>query len=658
MKKIFTLALVMAMTIASFAQVKSVKPSVKNMKAEKAVSVRGVEEGNPNMPVAPVRSIMATTAEETDLAYSTYDWQSNAAQRNFTAVWPDGYAVMCYTISSDPTTSFSDRGTGLAIFDPAVGEWEFTDGCVEGVKTGFGSIARYKENGLVVAAHTSNDCRIFIVEDFREGNRDFGQGIIMPTTGENGTTYDPCWPVVQCSGENLDIIHIITTEYALTVPYASPLLYSRYENGEFTVIHRILPNLDENNLSDGGSNIAYFMEYDPAKPNRVSFILNNAWSDCKAVISEDNGQTWNDRVFFQHPGINTTYSSDDGQLVYYPRWTDAEFDDEDNLNIVYEVNATTGEPGSGSYYPSMGAVAFWSETLPLNDSCVGGIGEGHGHPFIMDTNYLSNDIETSCWYWSNAPHEPVPEHFGLFYRLDENYQAIPWTEESPDVYYWLDLSDSGIQNADAHGKYNCGNISMPSMHMSGDRVYAFWSMLAGDSQSLYYDTEAGIHKFRIFAAKSYDRGQTWFTPKHVLSGFMNRNDEMVYGQLIPFIYTDDEGEYLWYCYQNDKQAGTFVQGDETVATDNLYKAVKVYVNEITGMEEESGLTVAQDINVYPNPAQGSFNVQLTNAGNVNIYNTVGQLVKTYNNVVEVNVNLEAGMYFVNAGNQTVKVVVK
>ena len=49
---------------------------------------------------------------------------------------------------------------------------------------------------------------------------------------------------------------------------------------------------------------------------------------------------------------------------------------------------------------------------------------------------------------------------------------------------------------------------------------------------------------------------------------------------------------------------------------------------------------------------------MANASDVNIYNAVGQLVKTYNNVTEMSVNLESGVYFVNAGNQTVKVVVK
>ena len=109
---------------------------------------------------------------------------------------------------------------------------------------------------------------------------------------------------------------------------------------------------------------------------------------------------------------------------------------------------------------------------------------------------------------------------------------------------------------------------------------------------------------------------------------------------------------------NDMEPGTVVQNDETVWDNNYFRAVKVYLDYVIYDVEESPLTVATTVNVYPNPAQGSFKVSLNNQSNVNIYNAVGQLVKTYNNVSEINVNLEAGVYFVNAGNQTVKVVVK
>jgi hypothetical protein len=643
MKKVFTLALVMAIAVTSFAQVKSI--SHKSVKAEpqQMQVFRGTEETTVQSFGAPTRSVVVDD-DPIELSYTTYDWQSNMGARNYTAIWPDGYAVMCYTLATDAT--YSDRGTGLAIFDPAVGEWEYTETRVEGVKTGFGSIARYKENGLVIAAHTSSDCRIFLVEDFRGGNRDFGEGIVLPTEGEDGRTQDICWPVVQCSGENLDIVHVLATEYTLTVPYPSALLYTRYENGNFTVKNHVIPNIDANHVSDGGSNIAYFMLYNPQMPNRVSFILNNAWSDGKLVISEDNGATWGERVFFQHPGINVTYDD----LFYYPRWTGAAFDNNDNLHIVYEYNGTTGEPGSGSYYPAMGGVAYWSEILPKNAMCVGGIGNV-GEPFIIDTTYISKDLYESEWYWSDANHDPLPEYIGELEVVDDDGNVLP-RESSEGHWPGSDLWSN-------HGSYNCGKAGFASMHLDGQRIFSFWSMIAGD-ENLYNEGSTGNQYFRLFANASFDGGNTWCGTKQIITDFMHQFEEMVYGQLIPYVYHDAEGDYLWYCYMVDAESGTFVQSDEDPADafNNCYSAIKVYVDYIGDDVEENVMTVATTVNVYPNPAQGSFNVTLNNENDVNIYNTVGQLVKSFNNVKEVSVNLEAGVYFVNAGNETVKVVVK
>lgn len=645
MKKVFTLALVMAMAITSFAQVKGI--SRKSVKAEpaQAVTVTGMEEFNNSFP-ASTRSIM-TAPEETELSFSAYDWQTNAAARNFTAVWPDGFAVMCYTQATDHET-YSDRGTGLAIYDPATGEWDFTEQRVEdytnfpageGHKTGFGSISRWGENGLVIAAHSSNYTHLFFCEDFRNGGRDFSTLVTLPNELE------PCWPVVQCSGENLDIIHVIATQYTSTDPFDDALRYYRYENGQWTANAVLLDAFNADNMGGGGSNICHFLNYDPEHPNRVAFVLTDAWTDGKVVVSEDNGATWTDRVFYQHPGIHTTFTD---ISFHYPRWVDAHFDANDNINIVYEWNGSTGEPGSGSYYPTVGGVGFWSETLPKSELCVGGIGEV-GQPFIMDSCYMNTDLYYSEWYWSDAIHDPLPEYFGELMILDEDMNVVDYNGEMPEVYYWIDLSNK------AHGAYNSGIAAFPSMVMDGEKIFAVWSMIAGDCASVYYDGTNS--QYRLFGAMSVDGGQTWNMPVHLITDVMDIYDEMVYPQVLPYVYHDAGGDYIMICYQNDQETGTFVQGDETAWDNNFYRGVKVYVYDVLG-EEETYMEVAPMINVYPNPAQGSFNVKLNNASDVKIFNTVGQLVKSYNNVSELNVNLEAGVYFVNADNQTVKVVVK
>lgn len=652
MKKVFTLVLAMTIVVAGFAQIKSPRPSLKSMKAAQAVALSGFEERDmANMPMN-TRGIIAVDDEAIELSQTFYDWQSNAGARNFTAVWPDGFAVMCYTQATN--TSYSDRGTGLSIWDPAVGEWEFTEARVEGVKTGFGSIARYKENGLVIAAHTATELRIFLVEDFRQGNRDFGQGIALPmtTTGVDGTH-----PAVQCSGENLDIIHVLAANFQNTEPYYNEaIFYWRYENGQFTKSCELLPNLDADHVSDGGTNSYYFMLCDPAKPNRVSFVLNTPWADGKAVVSEDNGETWTDRVFYHHPGIHETYTTEQVAFLY-PRWTNAAFDANDNLHIVYEYNGTNGAAGDGGYYPGIGGIGYWSEVLPKNEMCLGGIGNVGG-PFIMDSTYLMQDLYESEYYWSNANHDPLPEYIGELEIVDDNYDVLPRDATEgfrPVQDNWGD-----------HGSYNCGKAGFASMYYdkATDRVFSFWSSICGDKDAnLGWDATNEQYYLRVFCNGSADGGRTWKGTKSVF-GYNEHItlalSEMVYGQVIPYLYSDAEGEYLWYCFQVDGNTGTYVQSDDPDPEDNYYNAIKVYVSYFDpamGVEEESAVANV-NMTVFPNPANGSFTMELSEEADVNIINAVGQQVKSYKSVKSVLVNdLSAGIYFVKAGNQTQKVVV-
>ena len=96
--------------------------------------------------------------------------------------------------------------------------------------------------------------------------------------------------------------------------------------------------------------------------------------------------------------------------------------------------------------------------------------------------------------------------------------------------------------------------------------------------------------------------------------------------------------------------------DDPDASNNFYYAQKVYVDYIAHVEENN-VVAPVSMKVYPNPTQGSFTLELNQESDVNIFNAVGQLVKNYKSVKDLNVNLAAGIYFVQAGNQTQKVVV-
>lgn len=633
MKRLFTLLVVLSVAVSSFAQVKVASLKYNDVEPAQAFSFTGMEDVEMIIP-AQTRSIMSSP-EETELGQTYYDWQTNSGPRNFVAVWPDGYAVVAYTQSV--TDDMADRGTGLSIYDPATGEWSFTEGRVENERTGFGSIARYGENGLVVAAHTSAAVGIYINEDFRNGG-EWAEPIYV------GAAQGGAWPVVACSGENNDIIHVLYNLADVTIDgVMDPTLYARIVDGNVEVEDLMLELLGSEYGTDYSSNTTYFMPYDEEKPNRVSFIVNTAWSDGKLVISEDNGLTWEQRVFFQHPGVDITYTDD---WFMYPRWTSAAFDNEDNLHIVYEYNGTTGAAGEGSYYPTLGGAAYWSEILPKNEMCLGGIGEVGG-PFIIDTTYIHKDLYSSEWYWSDALHASLPEYFGQMEPVDSEGNVLP--RDTQEEYFFPTIGTGGW---DLHGSYNCGKAAFTTMvyDHETDAIYAVWSQICGDETGVFFD---GVnHFFRLFCNASFDGGLTWQGTKAVLTDFVNMYDEMVYPVAIPYVYSDANGRFIQIAYQNDQEPDSFIQGSDTDPANNFYRAVRINIDFLDVEENVAAENVM--MNVYPNPASnGEVKVQVTDMSEVSVYNAVGQLVDTFkfNGTETINVSEYAsGVYFIKADN--------
>ena len=636
MKKLFTLALVLLVTFAGYSQVRSVsKKDATKATMWKADRMQTVT--NPN-----AQSMPNMLRSEGELDYTTYDWQTNSGAITRTIVWPDGKVNFAYTWASDE--GFTDRGTAIGTYDYNTDEWIPLEGRVEDEKTGFGSIARYKDNGIVVAAHTATQCGFYIIED--KDNIAVGA---TPCALRLDPTVDPCWPVVMTSGANRDIIHIIATGYS-----DNRLYYFRSSDGQtWDCQNVVLPYLTEEYSSDFGSNAGYWME--TTEDNCLAFVVNNAWSDCMVIYSYDNGETWERKVFWHHPGINTTYS--DSQTVAYPRWASCVWGPNGELCVAYEFNGTTGEPGSGSYYPGIGGVAFWSETMPYRSTEYAANGYDptnpnppvNGQPFIMDSAYIYQDIYASWPFFSDGTHVDdgmLPEYIGYPCPLDgEGNWEDPYTCEEFNL----------VGNTDLHGKYNSGVAAMPTLCKAGSDwdLVAVWSSLDEN-----HNDEVGNFYYKLFAAYSGDGGRTWTHQKHLTNDFMHSYRESVYLQATVI------GQTLIVACMTDGQTGTFVQGDEGEFDDNYYQG---YTFDLKDWFPEANVGVEEvesnnHITVYPNPAEGQVNVTLNKSAEVTVYNIMGQVVMTVEGRMGINTldisTLNSGIYFISAGNDTQKFIVK
>ena len=635
MKKLFTLALVLSVTFAGYSQVKSTSYKNDTRKVATMQKASRMDQVNTNVESLPN---MVRDLNGGELDYTTYDWQTNAAIINRTIVWPDGKVNFAYTWSSDD--SYSDRGTGIGTYDSNNDEWIPMEGRVEDEKTGFGSIARYKNNGIVVAAHTATQCGFYIIDD--KDNIPVGS---VPCALRLDPTVDPCWPVVMTSGPDRDIIHIIATGYA-----DNKLYYFRSSDGQtWDCQNVVLPYLTEEYGSDWGSNVAYWME--TTEENRLALVVSNAWSDCMVIYSDDNGQTWERKVFWHHPGINTTFDD----WFMYPRWSSAEWGIGGDLCVAFEFNGSSGEPASGSYYPALGGVGFWAEYLPYAGAA-GVAANGYdptnpsapvpGNPFIMDSAYMFNDIYAAWPRWSDQTYDN-PYYFGYLCPIDE----------FGNVQSWEEAEEFNIEDFSLHGKYNCGCAAMPTLCKLPSSDYdlvVVWSAMDENNT----EAETGNFYFKLFASYSGDGGHNWSPQVHLTNDFMLTYTEHVYTQAAVV------GNTLVVACQADGATGTFVQSDENNALDNLYQGYTFDLNELfpeagVGMPEVDNNT---QISLYPNPAENNLNVTLNKSAEITVYNIMGQVVMNQQGNAGVNrldiSNLNSGVYFLSAGSDTQKFVVK
>ena len=619
MKKLLTLTLILLVTIFGYSQTKRVP--MNNGMRKVAIQQKAGRTENVNANAQSHPNMVRIDFGQGELDYTTYDWQTNAGPINRTIVWPDGKVNFAYTLAT--ATNYIDRGTGIGTYDYNLDEWIPSGGRAEIEKTGFGSIARYKENGIVIAAHTDSECGIYILED---------RDNLAPNSISRAITFDPtidpCWPVVMTSGANRDIIHVIATGYS-----NNKLYYFRSRDGQtWDVENAILPYLSEEYGSDWGSNVCYWME--TTESNCLAYVVNNAWSDCMVCYSYDDGETWERKVFWHHPGINNTFDT----WFLHPRWTSCVWGPNDQLCLAYEFNGCSGEPGSDSYYPSIGGIAFWSEYMPYRGDGSSSYDPTNpmpptpGQPFIMDSAYIYQDIYASLWLWDNASHPMWPEYFG-----------------------YLPEGAEYIEDFSLHGSYNCGCVAMPvlcKVPESDSEFVAVWITI--DPGSTDVD---GNYYFKLWASYSSDGGLTWEPQVFLSDDFMLSYTEHVYPQAAVIDNT------LIVAVQTDGTTGSFVMGGgDNDDGDNFYSGYTYDLNSLfpgVGVPEIEHNT---HVSVYPNPATGQISVTLNKDAEVKVFNITGQTVITMNghagaNILDIS-SLISGVYFINAGNDTQKIIVK
>ena len=649
MKKLFTLALALLVAFGGYSQVKKVSIKDAKMTAAQEITVTG-DEVYQHVGIQP-----NMTRTETELDYTFYDWQTNTAAKNLTMNFPDGCVGMAYVISTNE--DHTDRGTNIAIYYPDEDEWKTSEGLIEDHKTGFGCAARYGENGIVVVSRNpqSSTCEVYIIEDKDNLPHNSATPVYIMDPIHN-----PHFPAVMCTGPDHKHIHILVTGLNEVTDdgQTNPFYYFRsLDGGNTWDEYMTIDYLGREYCPTYGSGQdAYFMENTGG--NRLDIVVNTRRGDGVVLTSEDDGNTWTRTEFYHHPGIDADYGESLGYC--YPRWTSALWDNAGNLHVAYEIGGGTGDASSTSYYPGIGGVAYWNSAMPYHGEAIPEFGcdpnnpkpMSPGQPFIMDSAYIYYDIYRSWWLWGDAPHTMWPEFIGYVTPLDEYDQPLADPYEATE----FNLYDNDMTN---HGHYNGGVSEMPVLVTTpnNDLLVAVWMSM--DDHNYQGGATNNLAFFKLFTRASMDGGNTWTPMLQLTSDFMYQLSECAYPQAAI------TGNTLVVACQMDGEPDSYLigSGGDVTPDDNYYQAFTFDLMELFGYdgveEEVSNFT---RMGLYPNPAVDQLSVTLNQNAGIVIYNIMGQAVMNVEGHVgvnSININeLNAGIYFVSAGSETQKFIVK
>ena len=217
-------------------------------------------------------------------------------------------------------------------------------------------------------------------------------------------------------------------------------------------------------------------------------------------------------------------------------------------------------------------------------------------------------------------------------------------------------TEFNIEDRALHGSYNSGSVAMPVLVKIPGSDYDFVAVWSGMDENNM--DEAGNFYYKLFASYSADGGRTWTRQIQLTDDFQFSYNEFVYTQAAVVDNT------LVIAAQCDEETGTFVQSDESESGNNYYIGLTFDLNELF---PEAGVGVSEvshntHMSLYPNPAVDQLNITLNQGADVVIYNIMGQAVMNVEGHAGVNTinvsELNAGVYFISAGSDTQKFVVK
>ncbi|MGC8864437.1 MAG: T9SS type A sorting domain-containing protein [Bacteroidales bacterium] len=518
---------------------------VKESKPIKDLNSVATQLSNPGL-----KSIVAYN--ETDLGVTKYDLLSNATVSNRFFAYPDGYMADVWTMGLTPS-SYPDRGTGYNYFNGT--NWQSAPTArIENLRTGWPSYAPAGATGEAVVAHTATDLNFSRRENRFSGDWSF---TLMP--GPAGSGAEPAWPRMVASGENFQYLHILSNSYNTYNNQDMALLYSRSSDGGLTW------DFQYETFADLGPDYYYSIRADvypmAARGNTVAFLIASAWTDLVLMKSNDNGDTWEKTVIWQHPYPFYDFTSETDTFYTVDNSAALAIDKDGMVHVAFGVSKVQGHAdGTYSLWPGTDGIVYWNENRPV---------------------FTNSQMGLCPWGYEGS--ELIPDYNLVGWTQDVNGNGqIDFTN---DLYYYRSM----------------GLSTMPSLHVDDqDNVYlAFATTTEG------YDN--GVYNYKhIWMRIASNKGETWSgTFTDLMGDITHIFDEGIWPQLAQI---SDNNLYL--VYNVDPNPGLALDGDHD-PVDNHQLFVEVPKDQLGVGVAEKPINQVVVEGPYPNPTTDKSYIQLT-----------------------------------------------
>lgn len=409
----------------------------------------------------------------------------------------------------------------------------------------------------------------------------------------------------------------------------------------------------------------------------------NMWacySDIRGIRSTDAGNSWSYNYtgnsanstyrVAQHPTTGTLFaaSSNIHDMYQSTRLADAQLDASDsNGKLIYSINnGATWQDLHVFNHP-----VFWIAIDPTNPNIayasVIHYAGGNGVGGIYKTTNL-NLLASSTW--TLLPNPPRTEkHPASIVVLNDSKVVCTYSGRRTSVFTassgvfvfnptsntWADVSDAGMYYWTKDIVIDPNDATQNTWYAC---VYSGWGGAPNGLGGLY---------------KTINRGASW---TKLTGTTIDRVTSITFNPTNPNqIYLTSETQGLWISNNINSTTPIFsnvssypFQQPERVFF-NPYNTSELWVSSFgNGMKMGTVLTTGitnfekdkNDLSIYPNPSTGIISILNTNAKQANVYNTIGEVVATFQmavgaNQIDLSVFAE-GMYIIECGSQKSKVL--